>query len=55
MTTSRQYVSLGSLPLESGDRLPDVVLAYETWGTFTGDNAVLVEHALTGDSTIACG
>lgn len=55
MTNNRQYVTLGSLPLESGDRLPDVVLAYETWGTYTGDNAVLVEHALTGDSTIAGG
>lgn len=55
MTDKRQYASLGSLTLESGDRLPNVVLAYESWGTFTGDNAVLVEHALTGDSTIAGG
>ncbi len=55
MTDNRQYASLGSLSLESGGRLPNVVLAYETWGNFTGDNAVLVEHALTGDSTIAGG
>jgi homoserine O-acetyltransferase len=30
-----------------------VRIAYETWGTFTGDNAVLVLHALTGDSHVA--
>ena len=55
MTDNRQYATLGNLPLESGGELPSVVLAYETWGTFTGDNAILVEHALTGDSTIAGG
>lgn len=55
MIENRLYAALGSLTLESGDRLSDVVLAYETWGTYTGDNAVLVEHALTGDSTIAGG
>lgn len=25
-------------------------MAYETWGTYTGDNAILVCHALSGDS-----
>ncbi|NEE59121.1 homoserine O-acetyltransferase, partial [Streptomyces sp. SID8455] len=40
------------LPLESGVRLPGVRLAYETWGqrAADGSNAVLVLHALTGDS-----
>lgn len=28
-------------------------MAYSTWGTFTGDNAVLVLHALTGDHVVA--
>lgn len=43
------------LPLESGDTLPGFRLAYETWGTLAPDrsNAVLVLHALTGDSHVA--
>lgn len=43
------------LPLESGGTLPDVQLAYETWGRRApdGSNAVLVLHALTGDSHVA--
>jgi homoserine O-acetyltransferase len=48
MTTS------GALSLEAGGTLPGVRLAYETWGTPAGDrsNAVLVLHALTGDSHV---
>ncbi|NED83087.1 homoserine O-acetyltransferase [Streptomyces sp. SID11233] len=44
-----------ALPLESGDELPGVQLAYETWGrrAADGSNAVLVLHALTGDSHVA--
>lgn len=43
------------LPLESGGALPGVQLAYETWGrpAADGSNAVLVLHALTGDSHVA--
>ncbi|MEU9094834.1 homoserine O-acetyltransferase [Streptomyces sp. NPDC048428] len=43
------------LPLESGGMLPGVRLAYETWGrpAADGSNAVLVLHALTGDSHVA--
>src|SRR6478609_3422058 len=48
----RQFAAIGTMPLEWAPPLPDVVLAYETWGTFTGDNAVLVEHALTGDAHV---
>lgn len=50
----RRFVSIGRLELESGESLPDVVLAYETWGSLRPerDNAVLVEHALTGDSHV---
>ncbi|MCU1459385.1 MAG: homoserine O-acetyltransferase [Actinomycetia bacterium] len=38
--------------LEAGGRLSDVTIAYETWGDLApdGSNAVLVLHALTGDS-----
>lgn len=51
---SRIFAPIGDLTLESGDRLPGVVLAYETWGRLNDarDNAILVEHALTGDSHV---
>ena len=41
--------------LEGGSTLPEVTLAYETWGQLNerADNAVLVCHALTGDSHAA--
>lgn len=43
------------LPLEAGGALPGVRIAYETWGRLAADgsNAVLVLHALTGDSHVA--
>ena len=49
---SRLFADLGDLVLESGTVLPDLRLAYETWGTFDGSNAVLILHALTGDSHV---
>lgn len=51
----RWYDAEKPLPLEAGGELPGVRLAYETWGTLTPDrsNAVLVLHALTGDSHAA--
>jgi homoserine O-acetyltransferase/O-succinyltransferase len=50
----RRFSALGGLTLERGSALPDVVMAYETWGELNaaGDNAVLVLHALTGDSHV---
>jgi homoserine O-acetyltransferase/O-succinyltransferase len=48
----RHFVDLGAVTLESGETLPDVRVAYETWGRFDGSNAVLVLHALTGDSHV---
>src|SRR5690606_30441324 len=50
----RRYADIGDLTLESGRVLPGVRMAYETWGTLNaaGDNAVLVLHALTGDSHV---
>lgn len=51
----RRFASLGPLQLERGAELPEVTLAYETWGELAPDgrNAVLLEHALTGDSHAA--
>jgi homoserine O-acetyltransferase len=48
----RQFAAIGSMDLEAGTRLEDVVVAYETWGTLSEqrDNAILICHALTGDS-----
>lgn len=48
----RQFAPLFSLKLESGRELASVRIAYETWGEPNQDrsNAVLVLHALTGDS-----
>ena len=48
----RRFLDVGRVDLELGGHLPDVRIAYETWGTFTGDNAVLVLHALSGDSHV---
>jgi len=54
----RQFVTLsggGGFALEGGGRLDAVTVAYETWGSLnaTRSNAVLVLHALTGDSHAA--
>ncbi len=50
----RQFFALGDIPLEVDPLgvLPDVTLAYETWGELNaaGDNAIYIAHALTGDS-----
>lgn len=49
----RKFAHLGTIGLESGEDL-DVTVAYETWGTLEPDhsNAILVLHALTGDSHV---
>src|SRR5699024_7270144 len=50
----RRFARIGDLELDSGAVLEDVTMAYETWGTLAADggNAVLVLHALTGDSHV---
>ncbi|MDV8149371.1 MULTISPECIES: homoserine O-acetyltransferase MetX [Arthrobacter] len=52
-----KFLSVGGLDLEAGGHLPDVTLAYETWGTLNPDrsNAVLVQHALTGSTHVTRG
>jgi homoserine O-acetyltransferase len=52
---NRRFLDLpGTFRPERGGLIPAVRVAYETWGTLDGDggNAVLVEHALTGDSHV---
>jgi homoserine O-acetyltransferase/O-succinyltransferase len=50
----RAFLDLPAFRPERGGLLPRVRVAYETWGTLAPDasNAVLVEHALTGDSHV---
>ncbi|POH64851.1 homoserine O-acetyltransferase [Cryobacterium zongtaii] len=50
----RRFVDIGALDLEAGGHLAGVRIAYESWGELNpaGDNAVLVLHALTGDSHV---
>ena len=48
----RLFVSIGAQQFERGGSIPSARIAYETWGELDADrsNAVLVLHALTGDS-----
>jgi homoserine O-acetyltransferase len=50
---ARRFEDLGEQFVRGG-RIPSVRVAYETWGTLSPakDNAVLVFHALTGDSHV---
>ena len=55
--TVRSHHPIGSFEPELGGALQEVTLAFETWGELneTADNAVLLTHALTGDSHAAGG
>jgi homoserine O-acetyltransferase len=48
----RQFASISNLKLESGRTLASARIAFESWGELNHEhtNAVLVLHALTGDS-----
>ncbi|HLP22555.1 MAG TPA: homoserine O-acetyltransferase [Microbacteriaceae bacterium] len=52
---ARRFAPIGEFTTEAGATLPHVRIAYETFGTLNADasNAVLVFHALTGDSHVA--
>jgi homoserine O-acetyltransferase/O-succinyltransferase len=53
----KHFHRIGSFEPELGGYLEEVTLAYETWGELdaAGENAVLVVHALTGDSHCSGG
>ncbi|MGM7697309.1 homoserine O-acetyltransferase MetX [Microbacterium sp. A84] len=48
----RKFAAFGSFRTESEQELPSIRIAYESWGELNAarDNAILVLHALTGDS-----
>jgi homoserine O-acetyltransferase len=46
-------VDLGAFQFACGESIPRLDVAYETYGEFDGDNAVLVCHALTGSAHVA--
>ena len=46
-------VSLGEFTFDCGETVPALDIAYEAYGTFEGENAVLVCHALTGSQNVA--
>ncbi len=50
-------IHIGALPLEAGGELPSVSMAFECWGTLNaaGDNAVLIQHALTVSTHVSRG
>jgi len=53
MNVEHDSVSLGAFEFECGRTVPELAVAYEAYGEFSGDNAVLVCHALTGSQHVA--
>lgn len=53
-TGDRNFSELGAFRTENGVELPVVRLAWESWGTLNDarDNAILICHALSGDSHV---
>ncbi|QCC58922.1 homoserine O-acetyltransferase [Natrinema thermotolerans] len=51
--TTKETADLGEFQFLSGESIPTLEVAYETYGEFTGDNAVLICHALTGSAHVA--
>lgn len=51
---ARKWMDAGDLVTTHGALIPQVRVAYETWGTLNEDrsNAIYVAHALTGDSHV---
>jgi homoserine O-acetyltransferase len=52
MNVDHDTISVGEFEFECGRTIADLELEYEAYGDFTGDNAVLVCHALTGSAHV---
>jgi homoserine O-acetyltransferase len=50
MVKTQFFHSQEILQLESKELLEGFTIAYQTYGTYTGDNAILICHALSGDA-----
>lgn len=50
----RKFISVGDITIESGEVIPDVTIAYQSYGKLNDskDNAILVNHAWTGWSDV---
>jgi homoserine O-acetyltransferase len=50
----RSFAAIGDIVFETGETVPNGQIAYQSYGTLSParDNAVLVLHALTGDSNL---
>lgn len=50
----RKFIGIGDLTLESGAVIPDVSIAYQTFGKLNSDrsNAIFINHAMTGWSDV---
>jgi homoserine O-acetyltransferase len=51
----RLFLDVGDVDVQAGFTVPDVRVAYQTWGTLNTDrsNAVYICHALTGDAHVS--
>ncbi|ODS22065.1 homoserine O-acetyltransferase [Corynebacterium diphtheriae] len=49
-TGTLTHQKIGDFHTEAGATLHDVTIAYQAWGHYTGNNLIVLEHALTGDS-----
>jgi homoserine O-acetyltransferase len=52
MQVEHDAVSLGAFEFDCGESVEELTCAYEAYGEFTGENAVLVCHALTGSQHV---
>jgi homoserine O-acetyltransferase len=53
MKTESNIANLGAFDFACGDSIETLKIAYETYGEYEGDNAVLICHALTGSQNVA--
>ena len=49
---SPELASIGDIETRSGGVVKDASIAYQTFGEYNGDNAILICHALTGTSNV---